>query len=116
MFSRRKHGSKRPLEMLKECNTKNLFIQPEICVSCGINESNGEGYCNACGLYAVFNFLNSRDENMNLINSLDHKNNIIIYQSNPTTLNEENIINMDQINYFQDYQSNIINFFKYFGN
>ncbi|CAG8530443.1 uncharacterized protein OCT59_007840 [Rhizophagus irregularis] len=95
---RRKHGSKRPLEMLKECNTINLLNQPEICISCGINESNGEGYCNACGLYAVFNFLNSGDENMNVINSLDHINN------NLTTLNEENI-NMDQTSYFQDYQN-----------
>lgn len=94
--------------MLKECNTINLINQPKICISCGINESNGEGYCNACGLYAVFNFLNSGDENMNVINSLDHINN------NLTTLNEENI-NMDQTSYFQDYQSNIIIFFKYFG-
>jgi hypothetical protein len=105
MFSRRKHGSKRPLEMLREYNTINLFDQQEICINCGINESNGEGYCNDCGLYAVFSFLNSRDEKMNAIDSLDHINNNVIDQSNLTNLNEENIVNMDQTNYLQDYQS-----------
>ncbi|GES91777.1 iron-sensing transcription factor Fep1 [Rhizophagus clarus] len=97
---RRKHGCKRPLETMRECNTINIFNQPEICINCGINESSVEGYCNDCGLYAVFNFLNSEDES-----SLDHLNNNI-YQSNPTNLNKENTVNMNQLDYIQDYQIN----------
>src|SRR5437016_11531815 len=88
VFSQRVHGSKRPSEMTRECSTINMFVdpdQPKFCVNCGINESNGEGYCNACGLYAAFDCSNSRDEGMNEINTIDYINNNI----NQSNLSEE---------------------------
>ncbi|PKY42722.1 hypothetical protein RhiirA4_316212 [Rhizophagus irregularis] len=48
--------------MTREYNTRTIFAnQPKICVYC---ESSGEKHCNACGLYATLDFLNSKDEKM----------------------------------------------------
>lgn len=95
MFSRRKHGSKRPFEMTREYNARTIFAnQSKFCVYC---ESSGEKHCNACGLYATLDFLNSKDENMGVKNT----------QSSP---NENDT---DQPNFLQGYQSKFkLNFFQ----
>jgi hypothetical protein len=68
--------------MTKENSTINIFVnpdQPEI-----------------CGLYSAFDSSNLSYET----NTPDYISNI-----NHSNLNKEKIVNMDQTNYFQEYQS-----------
>lgn len=85
--------------MTRKNSALNIFIdpdQPEICVNCGINKSVEGGHCNACKLYAVFDSSSSGDET----NTPDYTSYGMINQSN-----QGKIVNMDQPNYFQEYQS-----------
>lgn len=98
MFSRRKHGSKRPFEMTREYNIRTIFAnQSKICVNC---ESIGENNYNACRLCATLDFLNSKDEKMSVKNT-------------QLNLNEENSDDTDQLNFIQDYRSKFkLSFFR----
>lgn len=85
--------------MTRKNSALNIFIdpdQPEICVNCGINKSVEGGHCNACKLYAVFDSSSSGDET----NTPDYTSYGMINQSK-----QGKIVNMDQPNYFQEYQS-----------